>query len=155
MTRLRIRGPNGMSTVTLGDDATVADLRTLIQEKTALRNFDVKYAYPPKPLLLPDSSAPLSSLGVSLNGEQLIISSQEPREQTPPKASPVSSMQSHDRGFQTADRPEGTIRFFSKVFSKGPRNEGEHKWWTDSPEAQRDGRRCTRAAHALARLYPW
>lgn len=88
--RLRIRGPNGVSTVTLSDDATVGNLLTEIREKTSLRKFDVKYGYPPKPLILQSESAPLGSLGISLNGEQLIISSKE--DTPPPTTNPQPSV---------------------------------------------------------------
>ena len=74
--RLRIRGPNGQSTVNLDDAATVDTLRKTIEAQTALSRFDVKYSYPPKPLDLfefsPDQR--LTTLGVHLSGEQLIIS---------------------------------------------------------------------------------
>lgn len=98
MPRLRIRGPNGMSAVALSDHATVADLLSQITEKTSLSKFEVKYGYPPKPLLLPESKTTLlSSLGVSLNGEQLIISSLE---DSPPATNPPISVsgKSHETG---------------------------------------------------------
>lgn len=72
--RIRLRGPLGASTLTLGEDATVGDLRSLITEKTSLTKFDIKYGYPPKPLSLYNDTALLSSLEVRLNGEQLTIS---------------------------------------------------------------------------------
>lgn len=74
--RTRLRGPGGASTLTLADDATVGDLISQITEKTSVTNFDVKYGYPPKPLLLEQyqKSQALSKLDVKLDGEQLIIS---------------------------------------------------------------------------------
>lgn len=77
MAKIRIRGPGGVTAVTLGDEATVADLLNIIKEKTGLNKFGVKYSYPPKPLTLHPETALISSLGVSLNNEQLIISSEE------------------------------------------------------------------------------
>jgi ubiquitin thioesterase OTU1 len=72
--RIRLRGPSGASTVILGEDATVADLRSSITEKTSLTKFDIKYGYPPKPLYLEKDTSLLSSLEVHLDGEQLTIS---------------------------------------------------------------------------------
>ncbi|KAL4951333.1 hypothetical protein BDW69DRAFT_170285 [Aspergillus filifer] len=73
--RLRIRGPSGQYTVALGDDATVGDLRNEIIEKTGLPAYDVKYGYPPQPLLLDAAEAQqkLTELGVQLDREQLTI----------------------------------------------------------------------------------
>lgn len=87
MPRLRIRGPNGMTTWQYGDEATVADLLSQIKANTGLGKFDIKYGYPPKPLSLESSAALLSSLGVPLNGEQLIISNTD---DSPPVSSSVS-----------------------------------------------------------------
>ncbi|KAB8293104.1 hypothetical protein EYC80_007463 [Monilinia laxa] len=79
--RMRIRYPDGTSTITLPDDAKISDLLSEITSETSLNNFDIKYGYPPKPLLLSQSepSLPLSKLEVKLNGEQLTISSKEER----------------------------------------------------------------------------
>lgn len=62
--------------MTLADDANVGDLIDQITEKTLLLKFDIKYGYPPKPLLLQDSerSKSLANLDVQLNGESLTIS---------------------------------------------------------------------------------
>jgi ubiquitin thioesterase OTU1 len=74
--RTRLRAPGGASTVTLPDDATVSDLIAQIVEKTSLSSFDVKYGYPPQPLILEqyESSQALNKLDVKLDGEQLTIS---------------------------------------------------------------------------------
>jgi ubiquitin thioesterase OTU1 len=78
--RTRLRAPGGSSTITLPDDANVSDLIAQITEKTSLTSFDVKYGYPPQPLLLSqyDSSESLSKLGIKLDGEQLTISARDP-----------------------------------------------------------------------------
>lgn len=93
--RTRVRAPEGTFTVTLPDNATVGDLISQITEKTSIQNFDTKYGYPPKPLLLSDSeqSSPLSTLGVELNGEQLIVSRRDdlPAPQTSTKAASTKS----------------------------------------------------------------
>jgi ubiquitin thioesterase OTU1 len=77
--RARLRAPGGASTITLADDATVQDLLSEITSKTSLTSFDIKYGYPPKPLLLDDKekSLSLSKLYVKLDGEQLTISARE------------------------------------------------------------------------------
>jgi ubiquitin thioesterase OTU1 len=75
--RIRLRGPSGASTLNLGEDATVGDLRSSITEKTSLTRFDIKYGYPPKPLHLDSPTTLLSSLDVRLDGEQLTISAHD------------------------------------------------------------------------------
>jgi ubiquitin thioesterase OTU1 len=75
--RIRLRGPSGASTLNLGEDATVGDLRSSITEKTSLTRFDIKYGYPPKPLYLDTPSTLLTSLDVHLDGEQLTISAHD------------------------------------------------------------------------------
>ncbi|KAL2057814.1 hypothetical protein ABVK25_002198 [Lepraria finkii] len=74
--RVRIRGPNGQATISLAETAIVGDLRSQIAEKTSISNFDIKYGYPPKPLILKDhqDSTKLLETGLKLDGEQLIIS---------------------------------------------------------------------------------
>lgn len=73
--RLRVRGPEGMSQVSLPDTATWGDLKTEISSKTSILDFDIKYGYPPKPLDTTsfDDGLELSNVGINLNGEQLII----------------------------------------------------------------------------------
>jgi len=85
--RTRLRAPGGASTLTLPDDATVGDLIQQITEKTSVTNFDVKYGYPPKPLLLDQyvKSQALNKLDVKLDGEQLTISPKDD-----PSAKPAS-----------------------------------------------------------------
>ena len=77
--RLRIRGPGGQTTATFPETATVADLRSKITECTSLSEFEVKYGYPPQPLVLEDDAGDfqLSQLGFKLDGEQLIVSANE------------------------------------------------------------------------------
>jgi ubiquitin thioesterase OTU1 len=87
--RLRIRGPDGQSTVNLADDASVGELRKLITETTSITDFDVKFGYPPEPLAIADFDADskLSDWGINLKGEQLLISDKAP----PPPASSGAS----------------------------------------------------------------
>ncbi|ODH46795.1 hypothetical protein GX48_07127 [Paracoccidioides brasiliensis] len=77
--RIRIRGPGGQSTIFLDENATIRDLQTEINEKTALASYDIKYGYPPKPLHLDqlDPAEFVRGIGTNLNGEQLIISKRE------------------------------------------------------------------------------
>lgn len=87
--RIRVRGPEGQSTVTLYDSATVDDLRTQITDKTGLTAFDVKYGYPDlKPLELEgySGSQKVTEIGVKLNGEQLIVTRQEGAPQPAPSS---------------------------------------------------------------------
>lgn len=74
--RIRIRGPEGASTLTLLDESTIADLMGQIRIHTGIANFDVKYGFPPKSLHLErrDSSELLSKLDIKLDGEQLTVS---------------------------------------------------------------------------------
>jgi ubiquitin thioesterase OTU1 len=73
--RLRIRGPSGSNTAILDDSATVDALRKIIGIETSLTSFEVKYGYPPKPLILEQypASKLLSELDIKLDGEQLIV----------------------------------------------------------------------------------
>ncbi|KAL8936854.1 MAG: hypothetical protein Q9211_003987 [Gyalolechia sp. 1 TL-2023] len=74
--RVRIRGPSGQSSLTLTGEATVGDLKKYIIDHTSISNFDLKYGYPPKPLVLDDfdQASKLRELPVKLDGEQLLIS---------------------------------------------------------------------------------
>ena len=78
--RIRIRGPAGTSTITLPDSATIEDLKKQIAETTSVAEFDVKYGYPPKPLLLDEveTASRVTQLDVGLDGEQLIVSPKQP-----------------------------------------------------------------------------
>ena len=74
--RVRIRGPAGQAAISLSETSTVEDLKTKITERTSISKFDLKYGYPPRPLSLSDyaDTAKLSTLGITLDGEQLIVS---------------------------------------------------------------------------------
>lgn len=73
--RLRIRGPEGQSTVSFEETATVKTLGKRIEEVTALSSYDIKYGYPPKSFDIkqyePDRR--LTDLDIKLNGEQLLV----------------------------------------------------------------------------------
>lgn len=75
--RIKIRSPTGTQVLTLPPEATVSSLLSEIRSKTSLSgDLEIKYGYPPKPLLLSEypSSTSLAELPVKLEGEQLIIS---------------------------------------------------------------------------------
>lgn len=101
--RIRLKGPGGATTITLADDATVGDLIDQIIEKSSVAHFDVKYGYPPKPLLLDQSqrSNLLTTLDVKLNGEILTISPSygalnagaTPKQQSAQDTSPAKAVQ--------------------------------------------------------------
>ncbi|KAI9670298.1 MAG: ubiquitin-specific protease otu1 [Alyxoria varia] len=73
--RLRIRGPEGSSAVTLPDTSTTGDLKKSITDATSLQAFEVKSGYPPKSLELDafNEETSLSETGLKLNGEQLTV----------------------------------------------------------------------------------
>jgi ubiquitin thioesterase OTU1 len=73
--RIRIRGPQGVSTINIEETATWGELKAAIASSASVPEFDVKYGYPPKPLNTEsiDTATQLSSLEIPLNGEQLTI----------------------------------------------------------------------------------
>lgn len=77
--RLRLRGPEGVSTLNLPDTTTVGDLRAEIASNAKLPAFDLKVGYPPKALDLDafDDSLPLADTGVKWDGEQVTVSSRD------------------------------------------------------------------------------
>jgi ubiquitin thioesterase OTU1 len=98
--RMRLRAPGGQSTITLSNDATINDLIAQITEKTSISSFDVKYGYPPKPLLLEqcERSLPLSQLDVKLDGEQLTISAREDSDSGAGESKVTGQKSSQDEG---------------------------------------------------------
>ncbi|GAA5989263.1 hypothetical protein JCM10908_001231 [Rhodotorula pacifica] len=76
MVTLRIRGPTGQATVTLSADATLAELRTKIQEATGIDTSrqQLRGGFPPKPIAEgAGAHTPLSELGIA-SGETLVVS---------------------------------------------------------------------------------
>ncbi|KAM0717421.1 hypothetical protein Q7P37_007273 [Cladosporium fusiforme] len=73
--RARVRGPQGVATISLEDSATWGELKANISEATSVPDFDLKYGYPPKNFNTEsiDAATTLSSLEVNLNGEQLTV----------------------------------------------------------------------------------
>ncbi|KAL8780731.1 MAG: hypothetical protein Q9194_000733 [Teloschistes cf. exilis] len=97
--RLRIRGPSGQSSITLPEQATVGDLRSLIVQTTSVTAFDVKYGYPPKPLALDEyeNASKLSELPVKLNGEQLLVSAKSTGSAAAPSQSTTNPQSNSER----------------------------------------------------------
>ncbi|ERT02611.1 ubiquitin thioesterase OTU1 [Sporothrix schenckii 1099-18] len=70
--RIRVRGPREIVTLEAADEWTLAQLLTLIREKTGVDGFTLKAAYPPTALDLSDAeSKTLAPL--KLNGETLMV----------------------------------------------------------------------------------
>ena len=67
MIRVRLRSPSGQHTAELSADATIADLKAIVFEKTgiALGAQILKAGFPPKEIGTADESASCSSSGVS------------------------------------------------------------------------------------------
>lgn len=74
--RIRVRGPEGQSTIDLPDTATVGELLSQISRLTSIERPEIKYGYPPKALSLDgfEPSAALSDAQVLVDGEQLTVS---------------------------------------------------------------------------------
>ncbi|OQO01745.1 hypothetical protein B0A48_12782 [Cryoendolithus antarcticus] len=81
--RLRVRGPDGVSTINIESSATWADLKAMISKVTSVPDFDIKYGYPPKPLNTEsiDNATLLSDLDIKLDGEQLIVMARDVQSQ--------------------------------------------------------------------------
>ena len=123
--RLRIRGPEGQSTVTLDSSATVGTLREIIQKQTSLSSFEVKYGYPPKLLLLEEyaTETRLEDMPISLNGEQLIVSSSAAVANAVTLREPVTQAQ--------------TGEIFQTEAERGP---SQPRWLASQTSAQDSGR---------------
>ena len=68
--RLRVRGPQGVATVTIDSEATWSALTHTLSEKSGVADFDIKYGYPPQPFNTESISGAtlLSDLPRNLNG---------------------------------------------------------------------------------------
>ncbi|KAM5430918.1 ubiquitin-specific protease otu1 [Microsporum canis] len=112
--RLRVRGPNGQSTVTLEDTATVEELLQSISQATSLTSYDIKYGYPPQPLTLNqfDAKTQVVDIGVNLNGEQLIVSQREA-----PADKPLSSAEQQPSEQQVRERSSTPLSLAKKKSS--------------------------------------
>lgn len=72
--RMRIRGPHGVTAITLDQAASVGDLKAQITANTKLPTFDLKAGYPPQSVDLDqfDDELKLVDTNLKLDGEQLI-----------------------------------------------------------------------------------
>ncbi|MCJ1295266.1 ubiquitin-specific protease otu1 [Xylographa carneopallida] len=130
--RIRIRGPKGQTVINLPDDASVADLQTQISEATSIKDYEIKYGYPPQSLPLEEytKSSKLSDIGVNLNGEQLIVS----------EKAGVDAIASSDPTFQAAlpktkDRkPASSLSTRDTMASQAPLSLTHKPPPTDAPE---------------------
>ena len=128
--RVRIRGPGGQATISLPETATVGDLYSQIAENTSIAIFDVKYGYPPKPLLLDayEKSKKLAETDLKLDGEQLIISEKPESivKPAPPTTEGSRSQGTHSQpsppnGTSTSSTTTATSSFvFGNVGAKPP-----------------------------------
>lgn len=77
--RIRVRDPSGQKVITLGELATVEDLKREIRSATSIDPFDIRLGYPPKLLQLDQyrKDVKVTELDVKLHGEQVTISRQD------------------------------------------------------------------------------
>ncbi|KAF2144383.1 uncharacterized protein K452DRAFT_223092 [Aplosporella prunicola CBS 121167] len=103
--RVRVRGPQGVSTIEIDEHATMAELQSSIAEKSGVPSFDLKAGYPPKPIDLSafDPITKISDTGLKLNGEQLVVAPRDVggklahpmSDSTPAAAAPLPGSQQH------------------------------------------------------------
>lgn len=107
----RVRGPGGVSTITLDIDATVGTLRSMIATNTGINSFDLKTGYPPRPLNLDglDDDILISETGLTLHGEQIIVSERAPDEND------KHATKSHQPGPGNEQRPIPNSSSFSEL----------------------------------------
>lgn len=91
--RLRVRGPEGATALSIEPTSTWLDLKTKIAEITSVADFDIRYGYPPQLLNTEsiDSSTKLSDIGIKLEGEQLTIIPREISQSLSPSESRTTS----------------------------------------------------------------
>lgn len=89
--RLRVRGPQGVATLTIESSSSWQDLLEEISKKTGVPgDFDLKYGYPPQPFNTEaiSNETRISDLEHNLSGEQLIV---VPRDMQAKLSDPVST----------------------------------------------------------------
>lgn len=109
MWRVRLRTPSGQATLQIASTATVADLISSISQKSSLSTWTAKTGYPPQPLALHELEPAwtLEDAGLRLNGETLVIVSNEP---TGPLPEPSAAQDPTANGSNAAQRPQQTPR---------------------------------------------
>ena len=113
--RLRVRGPSGVSTISIESSSTWQALLSQIAEKTGVHgDFDLKYGYPPQPFNTEsiDNGTLLSDLPHDLNGEQLIVMPRNvntkllnPTEDSKPRPEAVKSLPPQELTSPPAHKP--------------------------------------------------
>ncbi|KAK4464269.1 hypothetical protein QBC42DRAFT_263856 [Cladorrhinum samala] len=88
MITIALRAPSGQSRIQIDDDSALSDLVALIQSKTSLQNFTLKYGYPLKNLDLSPSVLPESIKSLNLRGETIVVA---PLDTTPPAPTPPAA----------------------------------------------------------------
>lgn len=130
--RLRVRGPKGASTLTLPEEATLADLIENITICTGISNFKVKYGYPPKSLNLnqKDTSQKISELDVKIDGEQLTVcpnssNASEQADSIPISTQPNNSVREENRTVTSAltEPPISFNSYFNPVSTSRERKD--------------------------------
>lgn len=70
--RVRVRGPNGVTSIQAEDDWKLEQLIELIKEKTGVASFSLKYGWPLKAMETDDAKHQTLA-GFKLNGETLVV----------------------------------------------------------------------------------
>lgn len=129
--RVRVRGPQGVTTITLDDNATVAELQSTIAEKSGVPVFELKAGYPPQPIDISqfDPITALKDTGLNLNGEQLLVAPRDVGGQlahpmadtTPGRAAPLpGSQQARENQSSGLQQPLSLTRNAKDVESDPP-----------------------------------
>ena len=90
--KVRLRGPAGQAQIELEDTASYARLLELVQEKTGLKSFSLKYGYPLRDLKPTPEELDLTVRDLKLHGETIVVAPLEsaaPAPPPPPAAAPV------------------------------------------------------------------
>lgn len=120
--RIRVRGPNGQSTLTFAHTATVGELLSQLSKATSIGRLEIKFGYPPRPLQLNEfeSTTKLSDIGIDIDGEQLIVSRAQddvgegvPQASEPSQNSPRQKMTASSNGGQESSNSETPPSSFS------------------------------------------
>lgn len=120
--RIRVRGPDGQSTLTFANTATVGELVSQLSKATSIGRLEIKCGYPPRPLQLDefDPTTKLSDIGIDIDGEQLTVSRAEgdvsegaPLSSEPPPNSPRQNMKASSNRANESTNSEPAPSSFS------------------------------------------
>lgn len=112
--RVRVRGPEGQSTLTFSNTATVGELVSQLSKATSIGRLEINCGYPPRPLQLEEfeSTTKLSDIGIKIDGEQLTVSrapdvvSEAPQGSEPPRNAPERNMKASLNGADQSSNSE-------------------------------------------------